>query len=320
MRAIQVLELSGPDGVAVTDVPEPPRGDRVLVGVRAVGVSFPDLLRSQGLYQDRSEPPYVLGSEFAGVVESAPDGSGWAPGDRVFGSATGVGAERIEVAAERLVRLPERFSFEQGASLVLNYETAIVALDVRGRMRAGETLVVHGAGGGTGTAAIQVARAMGVTTIGVVSDDAKAEAARRAGVDHILSSEGPWKDGVLELTGGRGAHAVFDPVGGDRFLDTMRSLRLGGRWIVIGFVGGPIPQVPLNRVLLRNIDVVGSYYGGLVGADPEAAAQVRARLVELLEHPAIDPLVGRRYGLDEAAEALRDLGGRRAIGKVVLSL
>jgi NADPH2:quinone reductase len=318
MRAIQVLELSGPDGVSVADVPEPAGDRHVVVRVSAVGISFPDLLRSQGLYQDRSVPPYVLGSEFAGIVESAPEGGGWAAGDRVFGTASGAGADMIEVAGGRLCALPERFTFEQGAALVLNYETAIVALEIRGRIREGEIVVVHGAGGGTGTAAIQVARAWGARTIGVVSDAAKADAARQAGADDILMSDGPWKDGVLELTGGRGAHIVFDPVGGDRMLDTMRSLRPGGRWLVIGFVGGPIPQVPLNRVLLRNIDVVGSYYGGLTG-DPEVAAQVRSRLVELLGHPAVDPLVGRRYGFEDAAEALRDLAGRRAIGKVVLS-
>src|SRR5688572_18343514 len=175
MRSVQVSALTGPDGLEMVDAAPPEARDRIVVEVRAVGVSYPDLLRSRGQYQDRKEPPYVFGSEFAGVVTSAPDDSRWRTGDRVFGSVDGAASELLVADADVLMPLPERFSFEQGASLYLNYNTAIVALKLRGRLTAGETLLVHGAAGGTGTAALQVGRAFGATTIGVVSDQAKAD-------------------------------------------------------------------------------------------------------------------------------------------------
>jgi NADPH:quinone reductase len=318
MRALTVTELSGPDGVRVTEVPDPPAGDTVLVDVHAVGISFPDLLRSQGLYQDRSEPPYTLGSEFAGVVAAAPAASGFAVGDRVAGMAASAGAERLACAPPALMALPASLSFEQGAALPMNYETAVVALEIRGRMRPGETILVHGGAGGTGTAAIQVAHALGGTAIAVVSSEDKERVAREAGADQVVRSDGPWKDEVLSLTGGRGVDLVFDPVGGDRILDTMRSLALGGRWLVIGFVGGAIPQVPLNRILLRNIDVIGAYYGGYVGARPEAEREIRQRLGGMIASGHIRPLVGSVYDLEQGPEALRALGERRALGKVVV--
>jgi NADPH:quinone reductase len=318
VRALTVTELSGPAGVRVTDAPEPLSGDGVLVDVRAAGISFPDLLRSQGLYQEKSEPPFILGGEFAGVVSAASDRSGFSAGERVAGTAREAVAERVSCSGDDLVRLPDSLSFEQGAALILNYETAIVALDVRGRMRAGETALVHGAGGGTGTAAIQVVHALGGTAIGVVSSDDKDRAAREAGADHVLRSDGPWKDEAISLTGGRGVDLVFDPVGGDRILDTMRSLAFGGRWLVVGFVGGAIPQVPLNRVLLRNIDVVGAYYGGYLHARPAARPEIHGRLLKMLEAGHIHPIVGSVHDLHEGQEALRALADRRAVGKVVI--
>jgi NADPH2:quinone reductase len=318
VRALTVTELSGPDGVRVAEAPEPPSDDGVLVDVHAVGISFFDLLRSQGLYQERLEPPFVLGGEFAGVVARAPDDSGFTAGDRVAGTAQGAAAERLACAADDLVRIPDALSFEQGAALIVNYETAIVALEVRGRMRAGETVLVHGAGGGTGTAAIQVVHALGGTAIGVVSSDEKERTAREAGADDVLRSDGPWKDEAISRTGGRGVDLVYDPVGGDRTLDTMRCLALGGRWLVIGFVGGAVPQVQLNRVLLRNIDVVGAYYGGYVSARPAIRGEVRRRLMEMLEADALHPVAGTVRDLEEGAEALRALADRRALGKVVL--
>jgi len=322
MRALTVTALTGPDGVSVTEQPAPAAGDRVLVEVHAAGLSFPDLLRSQGAYQDRSEPPFVLGGEFAGVVVSAPAGSGFAAGQRVAGIVPGGGAaaELVAAPAAGLLELPEALSFEQGAGLILNYETAILALEVRGRMRAGETVLVHGAAGGTGTAALQVARGLGGETIAVVSDDGKAEVARAAGAGHVLRSDQAWKDEALRLTGGRGVDLVFDPVGGDRMLDTLRALAPAGRWLVIGFVGGEIPQVPLNRVLLRNVDVVGAYYGGWVSGQPAAVPGLRRRLLELIEAGHVRPLIGRPRPLAEGAEALREMAERRATGKLVLQV
>lgn len=320
MRCVQVSTLTGPDGLQLVDIASPEAGDNIMVRVRAVGISYPDVLRSRGQYQDRKEPPYVFGNEFAGEVEATPQGSRWQRGDRVFGTVDGAAAELVAANDEALLPLPDRFTFQQGASLYLNYSTAIVALKFRGRISQGETLLVHGAGGGTGTAALQVARAFGARTIAVVSDETKAHAARSAGADHVLMLDPTWKDRALELTEGRGVDIVFDPVGGEQFLDTMRALAPRGRWVVIGFVGGTIPQIPANRILLRNIDVVGSSLGGYLRTVPGASEHVRSELVDLLGSEMIDPIVGSTLRLADAAEAVRILEGRRAVGKVVLTL
>ncbi|MBV9581175.1 MAG: NADPH:quinone oxidoreductase family protein [Chloroflexi bacterium] len=320
MRALQVTELSGPDAVRVVDVPEPADDERILLRVHAVGLSFPDVLRSKGLYQQRAEPPYTLGGEVAGLVVSAPAGTGFRPGDRLAATCAAGAAEYAVVEPRDAIRLPTSMSFAAGAALPLNYPTAILGLELRGRMRAGETLLVHGAAGGTGTAAIQVARAAGCRVFGVVSSEAKERAALEAGAEVALRSDAAWKDAALELTAGQGVDLVWDPVGGDRVLDTMRALAPGGRWVVVGFTGGPVPSVALNRVLLRNIDVVGSYIGGYLAQERDGRQRLNSRLAELLAGGHIHPLVGAHYALDDGAEALRAIDGRQAIGKVVLQV
>jgi NADPH2:quinone reductase len=321
MRVVEVVELSGPDAVRLGERPEP-AGSGVLVAVRAVGLSFPDLLRSRGQYQDKFTPPYVLGQEFAGEVIEAPAGSTFRPGDRVAGMTGSVGAaaERVVADPASLVTLPDRLSFEQGAGVLFNYQTAIVALEVRGRLKPGEVVLAHGAGGGTGTAVVQVAKAAGARVIGVVSSDDKAEAARQAGADEVVRSDGAWKDAALELTDGRGVDVVFDPIGGDRMLDTIRALAYGGRWVIIGFTGGSIPQVPTNRLLLKNVEVVGSYLGGYVMQVPDGRARLLDRIRQLLDAGAIAPVVGATFRLEDGADALRELSDRRARGKVVLTV
>ena len=304
----------------MADVPEPASDGGLLIEVHAVGVSYPDLLRTQGLYQEKRDLPYIFGDEAAGVVLSAPSGSGFAPGDRVAGWARGAAAERAVGPVDAFVHLPATLDFRSGAALMLNYETAILALEIRGRTRSGDTVLVHGAAGGTGTAALQVAKALGARTIAVVSSDAKEAIARRAGADEIIRGDGPWKDDALRLTDGRGVDLVFDPVGGDRMLDTIRALAVGGRWVVIGFVGGSVPQIPANRLLFRNVDVVGSYLGGFIAAHPDGRERVDRRLKELLAGGHLTPIVGRVHELADGADALRDLAERRAMGKVVITV
>jgi NADPH2:quinone reductase len=318
MRALQVTDLSGPDGVRVADIPEPTDPRRLVVQVRAVGLSFPDVLRSRGLYQQHATPPYTLGGEVAGEVLDAPPGSGFQAGERVAGTCEAGAAERALLDPDAAFRLPTTMAFAAGAALPLNYPTAILGLEIRGRMREGETVLVHGAAGGTGTAAIQVARAAKCRVFGVVSSETKERAAFTAGADVVLRSDDAWKDRALELTGGRGVDIVWDPVGGDRILDTMRALGVGGRWVVVGFTGGPVPSVPLNRVLLRNIDVVGSYIGGFLTQVSGARDRLSARLAELLDAGRVAPVVGSSYSLADGAAALREIEGRQAIGKVVL--
>lgn len=321
MRALRVTELTGPDAVAVTsDAPEPEVGDGVLIEVEAGGVAFPDLLLTRGKYQVKPDPPFTLGAEVAGTVAAAAEGSGFEPGEKVMAITFGGLAERAVADRHKTFRLPESFSMEQGAGFIMNYHTSHFALHRRGGLKDGETVLVHGAAGGVGTAAIQIARGSGARTIGVVSSDEKERVAREAGADEVVRGEGDWLTAVRELTGGRGADVLYDPVGGERFADSVRALAPEGRLLVVGFAGGQIPTVTANRLLLRNVSVVGVGWGELAANQPELMAEIGADLERLADAGHVRPLVGRAYPLEEGARALRDLEERRAIGKLVLTL
>jgi NADPH2:quinone reductase len=319
MRALQITELSGPaSALALADVPEPEAGDGVLVDVHAAGVSFPEVLQTRGEYQLKPPLPFVPGSEVAGVVRSAPEGSGLAPGDAVAAFCMLGGFAEVAVAPAFLTFvLPDGLDFAQGAALILNYHTAYFALALRGRLREGETVLVHGAAGGVGTAALQIARGLGARTIAVVSDDEKEHVARGAGADEVLRSDGAWKDAAKALGG---ADVVLDPVGGDRFTDSLRSLREGGRLVVVGFTGGAIPEVKVNRLLLNNTEVIGAGWGAYAMGKPEINREIGAAVARLAEEGAVRPVVGARFPLERAAEALELIDGRRATGKVVLDV
>jgi NADPH:quinone reductase len=315
MQAVQVHELSGPDGLRVVDVPEP-EGE-LLVDVRAAGISFPDLLLSRGQYQLKPDPPFTLGSEAAGVVRTAPEGSGLKPGDRVAALGFGTFADVVAAQPAGTFPLPDALSFEEGAGLVLNYHTAHFALVRRAQLRIGETLLVQGAGGGVGTAAIQVGKALGARVVGVVSTDEKERVARHAGADEVVRSDGAWKDDAKELSGG-GVNVVFDPVGGDRFLDSVRSLTDEGRLVVIGFTEGSIPEIAVNRLLLRNVSVVGAGWGAFALPRPDYARETQEDLDRMAREGFVKPIVGKKYGFDEVPQALKDIDERRALGKLVL--
>lgn len=319
MRAIQVTRLDGPDAVELAEVDEP-TGDGVLVDVYAAGVAFPDALLTRGLYQYRPDPPFVLGAEIAGVVRSAPDGSHVRPGDRVVGLTmlTGGMAEVALLAPDRVFKLPDNVSFEAGAGLLFNDLTMYFGLTVRGRLRQGETMLVHGAAGGIGTSTLRLASVLGASRIiAVVSTKEKGEIATAAGATDVVLSEG-FKDAVKELTGGRGVDIVVDPVGGDRFTDSLRSLAPGGRLLVIGFTGGEIPTVKVNRLLLSNVDVVGVGWGAWTLSHPGALAEQWAAIERLLSSGQLPPPEPVVYPLDQAAAAVGSLENRSAKGKVVL--
>lgn len=320
MRALQALALSGPDGVSVQQVDVPPAGGGVRVAVGAAGLAFPDLLLSRGEYQLKLQPPFTLGVEAAGRVLSAPADAGVEVGQRVVAFGLGMAAEEVEVPVGLALPLPDRLSDEQGAALLMNYHTVHFSLGQRGRLAAGETVVIHGAAGGIGTAAIQVARAMGARTIAVVSSDAKEQVARAAGADEVVRPDDGWHKQVRALTGGRGADVVLDPVGGDRVIDSLRALGEEGRLVVVGFTGGAIPSVPLNRLLLANTSVVGAAWGAYVGARPELTQAIHADLLRWIDDGLVAPIVGASYALEEGAQGLRDLDERRAVGKVVVRL
>jgi NADPH2:quinone reductase len=319
VRAVQVVRLDGPAAVEVRDVPEPERGpDEVLVDVHAAGVNFPDVLQSKGLYQYKPDLPFTLGSEVAGVVREAPDGSPLWPGDRVAAfTTTGAFAETVAAPAGQVFPLPAEVGFDAGACLPMNYLTAHFALLVRGRLRKGENVLVQGAAGGVGTAVVQLAAALGARVIAVVSTDAKAEVARAAGAHDAVLADG-FKDAVKELTGGAGVDMVVDPVGGDRFTDSLRCLAPEGRLLVVGFTAGEIPTVRVNRLLLNNIDLVGVAWGAYALPRPGYLAQQWAELEPHMGSGALNPLVSATFPLEDAAAALATIDERRVTGKVVL--
>ena len=322
MRAVEIFQLTGPaSATRIADRPEPEAGDGVVViEVKAAGVSFPEVLQTRGEYQYKPDLPFVPGSEVAGVVRSASADSGFMPGDKVMAFClTGGFAEVVAAPAAMTFALPDGLDFAQGAALILNYHTAWFALVTRGRLVAGETVLIHGAAGGVGTATIQVAKGLGARTIAVVSTEEKAEVAKAAGASDVVRSDGPWKDEVLALTGGLGVNVVVDPVGGDRFTDSLRSLARTGRIVVVGFTGGAIPEVKVNRLLLRNTEVIGAGWGEYIMSTGLAyGAEVGVEIARLAAAGHINPPVGARFPLEQAADALTLMDERQATGKVVL--
>ena len=321
MRSVQVVSPEGPSGVRVTDAPEPVRGDgEVLVEVHALGVSWPDLLLSRGEYQLKPETPFQLGVDFAGVVREAPDGSGHAPGDRVACCLPyGGGADLVAVHADAVFPLPDAVSFEKAAALPMNYLTAQFALATRAQLRAGETVLVHGAAGGVGTATLQVAKGYGARTVAVVSTPEKADFVRALGADEAVLVDG-FLGAVKELTGGRGVDVVVDVVGGDLMTDSLSSLGPLGRLLVVGFTGGAIPEVRVNRLLLSNIDVRGVGWGAYAMVRPGFMRQQWEALLPMLASGVVDPPVATTYPVADVSRALTDLAERRVLGKTVLTL
>jgi len=303
--------------VEVVDLPEP-AGDGVVIEVAAAGICFPDVLLTRGQYQITPDLPFVPGSEVAGVVRSAPTSSGYAAGDRVAAFPfLGGFAEQVACADALTFALPDSVGFEAGAALPMNYFTVHFALVTRGGLRAGESVLVHGAAGGIGTAAVQLAKALGATVYAVVSDDAKAAVALEAGADETILADG-FLSRVKELTGGRGVDVVVDPVGGDRFTDSLRSLATLGRLLVIGFTAGSIPEVKVNRLLLNNVSVVGVGWGAYWMSRPEFLARQWEDLLPLLNAGALTPVIGQTFTLEQTAEAIALLEERRATGKVLV--
>ena len=318
MRAMVVTELTGPEGIVAQEVPEPAAEGLVLIDVKASGVCFPDLLITYGKYQIRPEPPFIPGAEISGVVVSAPEGSGFAPGDRVLAAAyLGGYAERIAVNPAQVLRIPDGLAFDEAASLIINYQTMEFALARRAKIVAGETVVVLGAAGGVGTASIQLAKAHGARVIAVVRREGVEDFLRELGADEVVALAPGWGERIRELTDGVGAQIVVDPVGGDAFDDAVRVLAPEGRLVVIGFAGGGIPEVKVNRVLFRNISIVGVAWGEFTRTNPEAVAEVHASLVEHVRN-GLRPLVKARYPLADAAGALADLESGKVLGKAIL--
>lgn len=314
MRAIHITTLDGPEAIEVVDLPDPSDEGMVTIAVKAAGVAFPELLQTRGLYQVKPDLPFVPGAEVAGVVEKAPDGSGFSVGDRVAALCLlGGFAEKVQARPDLTFVLPDEVTFEEGASFLFNYATVYFALVERGGMAPGESVLVHGAAGGIGTAAIQVAKAFGAgRVVAVVSTEAKGEVARAAGADEVVLADG-FRESV-----GKTIDIVVDPVGGDRFTDSLRTLREHGRLLVIGFTAGQIPEVKVNRLLLNNVSVVGVGWGAYAMPRPGHVGSEWEAMLPHLRSGALRPVVGASYPLEDAVAALTSLEGRTVTGKVVL--
>ena len=319
MFAHKIVGLAGPEDIQWTEVDEPEADGGVVIDVTAAGVSFADLLQTRGAYQMRVPVPYTPGMDAAGVVRSAAPGLGWSAGQRVAVLLPyGCWQEVVRAPAERVLPLPDGMSFEAGAAAPLNYLTGLFALVRRARAQPGETLLIHGAAGGVGTAAVQLGRALGLRTVAVVSDESKKDFALRCGADHAVLSDG-WLAAVRDLAGERAVDIVVDPVGSDRMTDSLRSLAPEGRLLVLGFSGGEIPMVKVNRLLLGNTGVLGVASREFFEQQPTTVAELWGRLIELRRSGALDDPPVEPFPFPDARDALRAIADRKARGKVVLS-
>ncbi|MGH2829340.1 MAG: NADPH:quinone oxidoreductase family protein [Actinomycetota bacterium] len=322
MKAVLCKELSGLGALVVQDVPSPVAGPgQVVVSVKAAGVNFPDVLIVQGKYQFQPPLPFTPGHEVAGIVKETGEGvSSPKPGDRVIAfTGTGGFAEEVLTDAARCIPMPDGMDYPTGAGLVLAHGTSIYALRDRARLKAGETLLVLGAAGGVGLAAVEIGATIGANVIAAASSDDKLEVCRKRGAAETVNySSEDLKARVKELTGGRGVDVVYDPVGGSYSEPALRSMAWDGRYLVVGFAAGEIPKVPLNLTLLKSCSIVGVFWGAFVARDPGRNVELLGELLAWWSQGKIAPFVSETYPLERAAEALADVENRKARGKLVL--
>ena len=322
MKALRVQHLSSDlSGVDLADLPMPERGPgEVLVRIRAASLNYPDLLMTRGEYQFKPEPPFTSGMELAGEVLEADADSGFAAGDLVMGGAkTGGFAEYTSIPARSLRLVPEGISPAAAASMGAAYLTAYVALAELGGLVAGQTVLVHGATGGVGLAACDLAKALGATVIAATHNPHKLDALRSArGVDHALVNSGRFRDEVVALTDGRLCDLVFDPVGGDVFDESTRCVAFGGKLLVVGFVAGRIPEIAVNIPLIKGFSVVGVRAGEYSRRFPDRGARIMGEIGRLAASGVIQPHIDRTLPLDRWREAFNAMAAGELIGKVVL--
>ena len=331
MKALLSRAPGPPETLELADLPDPVAGSgQLLVRVKACAINYPDVLIIEDKYQFRPPRPFAPGGEIAGLVEAVGEGvTGWAPGDRLIAMLGHGGlAEKVLVAADKALPLPPERGFAEGSALILTYATTIHALLDRGKLREGETLLVLGAAGGVGLAAVELGKAYGARVVAAVSSEEKAEVAREAGADAtVVYPRGPFdKDGAKalaaqfkEAVGPDGADLVYDPVGGDYTEAAVRSLAWEGRLLVIGFPAG-IPRLPLNLTLLKSCDVRGVFWGAFAARDPKANAEHIRTLFRLWDEGRIAPRVSRTWPLAEGAEAIAHMAARKAVGKLVVTM
>jgi NADPH:quinone reductase len=331
MKALLSHAPGGPETLRLEQVPDPTAGPgELLVRIRACAINYPDVLIIEDKYQFKPPRPFAPGGEVAGVVDAVGDGvGGWKIGDRLIAyHGHGGLAEKVAVPAAHAFPLPDAHGFAEGSTLLITYATVIHALWDRGRLRPGETLLVLGAAGGIGLAAIELGKARGARVIAAVSSEEKAVAAREAGADEtLIYPQGPFdRDGqkalaaqFKEATGPGGANVILDPVGGDYAEPALRSIAWEGRYLVVGFPAG-IPKLPLNLTLLKSCDVCGVFWGAFAARDPEANAAHVAELFGLWDERKINPRISATYPLERGGEAIAAMAARKVIGKLVVTI
>ncbi len=331
MRAVLSKTVGGPESLVIEDVMDPtPMKGEVVIDVRAVGINFPDTLIIEDRYQFKPARPFSPGAEVAGVVEAVGEGvKGLFKGDRVI-AVPGWGGlvERIAVPARSVIKMPDAMSFEEGAALIMTYGTSYYALKDRAKLQPGERLLVLGAAGGVGSAAVELGKAMGASVTAVASTNDKVQFALELGADNGLIYPAGKMDkaaqkelsGELKLASGRdGPDVVYDAVGGDYAEPALRSMDWYGRYLVVGFPAG-IPAFPLNLMLLKSVQVMGVFWGAAIARDPEGHAANMADLLRLWSEGKIKPRVSRTFPLERAHEAIQALGDRTAMGKIVVTV
>jgi NADPH:quinone reductase len=322
VKAVVCEAFGGPEALAVREVPDPPPPGpgELRVRIQARGVQYVDVLMLAGKYQFRPEPPFIPGNEGAGeVVALGPSVSGFKLGDRIMSrQRLGAFAELANCKAADCDLIPAALTLDEAAVFRNVYQTAYHALLQRGRLKAGEWVLIHGAAGGIGLPAIQIAQLYGARVIASASTEEKRAACLEEGADHAIDCQGGFRDRVLELTQGRGVDIVYDPVNGPTFEESLRCLAWGGRILILGFLGGAPALARTNYLLIKGIEAIGVRIGGLNEAHPEIAAANTKKLVELAEEGKLKPRIWRRFPLERAADAVQGLIDRKVIGKAVL--
>jgi NADPH2:quinone reductase len=324
MKAIVCHELSGLAALRLEDVPEPrPRSGQVRVRVRACGINFADSLIARGQYQTQPEPPFSPGFEVAGDILDVGEGvTDFRAGDRVIAITPHGGyAEQVVANVDRCVPMPATMPYEQGAAFPVVFGTSHIALWHRARLRAGETLVVHGASGGVGLTAVAIGKQLGATVIATASSPEKLAVAQEHGADYLIDTRREdVRSRIKELTGGRGADVIYDPVGGELFAASLRAIAFEGRILVIGFAGGTVPQIPANHLLVKNVDVIGLNWPAYAERHPQLMTASFRTLMDWYLTGAIRPYISAIYPLERAVDALEQVVARKSTGKVVIAV
>jgi len=324
MRALVCNAYGSTDDLLIEERDDPVAGDgQVVIDVMAAGINFPDILSVAGEYQDKTPPPFVPGNEAAGVITAVGDKvRGYAVGDKVIAAIRGGAfAEKCVANTQVVMPLPPELDFEQAAGYAVTYGTSYHALIQSAAIQAGETLLVLGAAGGVGSAAVEIGKAMGARVIAAASSDEKLAFARQSGADELVNySEQALKETVKELTDGAGADVVYDPVGGDLAQQALRSLAWHGRYLVVGFAAGDIPKFPANIALLKEASIIGVWWGTWLAKNPRGQMQNMSELGALLASGKLQPRITESYAFDDFKQAFHAIRERRALGKVVLRL